>query len=252
MYKDIATALDSHEIRYYIVYGSAIGTIREKGFVPWDDDMDLAVMEEDIPLVDKILKDDLDSEKYYYCPKGADYHPHVILKSEDMISKLRDRTAPFIDIFIIAPYPSKRRRVFPYKIAMWCELLSSNVIDRIGSVTIVRLFSWMVPFFGKIRNMISNSDTEYTTIVDYYFKKCIFKKSDYGKPVLKTFEDTTVPLPKEYDMMLKKIYGDYMSPPPEDERRGSTGFPCSALQEYIIKHPESKLEPCIFNKHHKR
>ena len=70
MYKDIKTVLERNNIRFYSHFGTSIGAIRHNGFIPWDDDMDLLIWEEDLDRVRNILTTELDQDRYYYMTHG--------------------------------------------------------------------------------------------------------------------------------------------------------------------------------------
>ena len=53
MYKDVKSVLEENEIKFYVHFGTAIGAVRHDGFIPWDDDIDIAVWREDIPRIDR-------------------------------------------------------------------------------------------------------------------------------------------------------------------------------------------------------
>lgn len=241
MYKDVASVLDANNIRFYLIYGSAIGAVRHKGFVPWDDDMDIAVMERDIERMGEVLERDLDPDKYYFHRSRADYHPHVIRKSPDMEEDLRQKKSVFLDIYIISGYPKGAIRKQLHKIASWGELGTAHVINLMDTMPTHRLFSWTVRMFASLRRFAIGKDTTYTTIVGFFFKRCVFDESIYGEPTMVPFEDTYAPLPQGYDEMLRSVYGDYMTPPPEDKRKGASGFPSSILQDYILDRREGKV-----------
>ena len=101
----VSNVCEHLNLKFFMVHGSLLGTIRNHKFVPDDDDIDIAVMESDLDKVHKVLANELDSEKYYYHKSRADYHPHVILKSHNTEDDLRQMKSVFLDIFIISGYP---------------------------------------------------------------------------------------------------------------------------------------------------
>lgn len=235
MYEDIRKILESNGITFYIHFGTAIGALRHNGFIPWDDDIDLAVWEEDLDKVNRILSEQLDKERYYYHVPSADTHPHVIAKSDDFKNDLQMRKLPFIDIFPISKYPSEKIRQALCNAFIWGNVCSIWVIDHVDSIHIHKMISWIPNVFKHLADMIVNKDSDLTVIYATEFKDYIFKRETYGNPVMHVFETTNAPLPERYDEMLSSIYGDYMTPPPESERKGAGGFPCGAYKDYIMK-----------------
>ncbi len=127
-YKDIARLFDGAGIRYYAAYGTAIGALRHKGFIPWDDDLDIAIYADDLDRASEVLSGGLDPEKYYYHVPSADSHPHVIVKTPDFDAALREHRVTFIDIFLLLDYPDsavRRGLMFPF---VGFELLSHKII----------------------------------------------------------------------------------------------------------------------------
>lgn len=127
-YKDIARVLDGAGIRYYAAYGTAIGTVRHRGFIPWDDDLDLAISADDLDRANEALSSGLDPQRYYYHVPSADSHPHVVIRTPDFDSALREKRVSFIDIFLLLGYPDtvvRRALMFP---SIGFELLSHKVI----------------------------------------------------------------------------------------------------------------------------
>ena len=97
-FKAISAVLERHGVTYYGVYGTAIGAVRHNGFIPWDDDLDIGIFAKDLDLVSKILKEELDPDKFYYHQPSADSHPHVIYKGPDFEERLKNRSVSFIDL----------------------------------------------------------------------------------------------------------------------------------------------------------
>ena len=235
MYEDIKKILDSNSIEFYIHFGTAIGAIRHNGFIPWDDDIDLAVWEEDLDRINEVLSEQLDKERYYYHIPSADTHIHVIAKSDDFEKDLKKKRLPFIDIFPISRYPSKKVRQFFCNAFIWGDICSIWAIDHIDSIYIHKLFSWIPGAFKRLADLTVNKDSNFTVIYATEFKDYIFRKEVYGKPIEHKFETTTAPLPERYDELLTSIFGDYMTPPPEEDRKGAGGFPCGAYKDYVME-----------------
>lgn len=244
MYKDVKAILDEHGIRFYVHFGTAIGALRHNGFIPWDDDIDLFIWREDLNKVNRVLSAELDPRRYYYHIPSADDHPHVVFRSDDMEDALREQRAPFIDLFVIEPYPEGRLRRIMADIAIMGSSYSIWAIDRIDSMRIHRMISWIPGMFSRIGHMVCEKNTSMTVIYCTGFRKLRFPAASYDGAYMHAFEDTEVPLPGGVDGMLRSVFGDYMTPPPEDQRAGASGFPCSILKDYIAEmHGHNRCVP---------
>ena len=233
MYKDIKQILESEGIRFYGIYGTALGAVRENGMVPWDDDIDLGVFEEDLPKVNEVLSKKLDSSRYYYHIPSADTHPHVFKRTGNFEQDLKDKKAPFIDIFVIERFPSKgiRKSLSRFNVRLYMLGMSLTYIpnSNIGQV----LVRWVPKAIKKFNKILVDKDSEETVLYEEDYRKTFHSRSIYGTPVMHTFEDTEIPIPEKWDEMLTSMYGDYMTPPPEDKRSGATGYPHRAYQDLI-------------------
>lgn len=239
MYKDIARILDEHGIRYYLCYGSAIGAVRHNGFIPWDDDMDIWVWEEDLSEIKRLLQKELDPDHYYYHDSRADTHPHVIYRGADFEKELADKTAPFIDLFPLVPYPERRFRRILSDMMIWGLHASVTAMDHIGPLWLYRNMLWIPKMFKKVASMLVEDGSDSRTIYTTEFRNEIFRSECFGEPVAHVFEDTTCYLAERNDELLTHIFGDYMTPPPEDKRTGAKGFPLSALKDYVLDQREN-------------
>ena len=235
MYKDVKEILERHDIRFYVQFGTAIGALRHDGFIPWDDDIDLLVWEDDLPRINKVLSEELDRELYYYHIPTSDTHPHVIFRGDDLQRGLKERDAPFIDLFPLCRYPSTKARSSLANVFIWGNVGSIWAIDHVDSISMHRVISWIPSVFKKLADRMVDCDSDMTVVYATEFKDYIFPQSFFGEPVMHVFEDTEVPLPCEVDAMLTAIYGDYMTPPPEDKRIGAGGFPCCAYIDYVLE-----------------
>ncbi len=233
MYGDISEILNSHHIRFYMGYGSALGAVRHSGFIPWDNDIDLLVWEDDLPAIKKAFAESLDPEKYYYHEPKADTHPHVILKEGDFEKNLKDKAAPFIDIFPLVRYPDRKFRKCLSFLTIGSMQAVITAMDRVGSHLFYKCARWTVPVLKKLSEILRNEDTKDVTVLSTTFYREVCPAAYFGKPSLHPFENTEAPLPKEYDRILRDYYGDYMELPPENKRTGATGYPCCVYFDYL-------------------
>lgn len=233
MMRDITDVLDRNGITYYGVFGTAIGAIRHHGFIPWDDDIDLAVFEEDSPRVNEVLDRELDRERYYFHIPSADTHCHVMSRGTDFIGSANRRETPFIDIFVLNRYPSSKIRGIMVEPLIYGFVHMMAIINRVKWTWLHRLLCPIPRYFKRLALFITEPDTPNTVIYSEGFRKNKFPKASYGTPKLYEFEGMQLPLAEKVDEILTAQYGDYMTPPPEDKRSGAGGFPASVVKDYI-------------------
>ncbi len=231
-YKAIASILEKHRITFYGMYGTTIGAIRHNGFIPWDDDLDIAINSCDLDRVNEVLSAELDAKKYYYHSPSADTHPHVIIKTSDFDLALKERRLPFIDIFVLISHPdSIIRRALSYPFVGF-ELLSNKIIDRTESRGVKEIFYKVMALSRKFIRFYSKPNSKKVCARGVYVSMNAWDRSIFREPVMHAFEDTEIPLPTDYEKFLKEYYGDYMTPPPEDKRGGATGYPYGLIDDY--------------------
>jgi len=134
-----------HELRYNISFGTLLGAVRHKGFIPWDDDIDVTMPAEDFDRLDEIMQEELDPEKYYFrCPANEENN-HLIFKhlerkgtvyTKPGREKLTRQIGVFMDIFPM--YPSARfwladwihaRICRHFRTALWATVGADSVTD---------------------------------------------------------------------------------------------------------------------------
>ncbi len=222
-----------HEIWYTLTSGSVLGAIRHSGFIPWDTDMDVFVKIGDMEKLRAALLNDLPKEmKLHIRGREPGYHP-----SFDRLS-LKGVPHEFVhlDIFplIGAPANEKERLRFTktcfytYKILRWKHINTKlfrrrkSVVMRFLKYMVIALIkavmslvpdSFICRQYARLENKYSFDTAEYVYTIGsgYGFKECL-PKSVIVDSILVPFEDTMLPVPRQYHAYLTNVYGDYMVP----------------------------------------
>ena len=231
-----------HGIVYFFDSGCLIGAAREHDFIPWDDDMDIAIMREDYIRLKPILQENLAPqykliEPNDYAPYFYDFIPRLI----DTTVQLRNKTEEdrayknyqncmSIDFVILDKVPdakwkqsliklkckyyyglarSKRYSVKNEKLT-WREKLLASLCALIGKkISLERLIQLYENNTTKYAALKTDSIIRSNSIL-YFIRFC--KIIDYSEVVYLPFHGNYAPAPVGYDTILKQLYGDYMTP----------------------------------------
>ncbi len=233
--------LDENGLRFYLTEGTLLGAIRHKGFIPWDDDIDIAMLREDYDRLVQLAREgkippELNFDALENNPKhwvlGAKMQlvrktPYI----QHKVTKLSHCNGPYVDIFPIDYW--NRPAGFKYSIANICVKLSRRMLFiKTGYSTatkkkpiriLMRLFlpfvknNWIEKFAIKNMKKFYDGNRKYAVnLCSYYpYYKEIFPTGFFGEPKYVEFEGEMMPVPCEYDYMLKTVYGkNYDTIPP--------------------------------------
>ena len=237
---EIKKVCDEENITYYMVCGTLLGAVRHKGFIPWDDDLDIAMPRADfnkfISICEKKLPENLrliwhTTDMRYWDGFAKVHNTNTVFLEYDYKNRYCE-TGIYVDIFPLddaEKYGATVERQKKY--SKFCFLMMrEKVLPHAGSRfsdAVKRQAGNVIPnqILRKIQENILTKNNEkgfeyYSSFGSFYsIKKQTIPKSWYGKPVLLSFEGRSYNAPEKYALILERIYGkDYMQLPPEEKR----------------------------------
>lgn len=227
----------AHDIKYCITYGTMIGAIRHKGYIPWDDDADISMLREEYEKF-KAVTHELDPQICYFQDHTTDpeyrWGYGKLRRTGTTFIRagqehLKCKTGVFIDIFPLDDVPSgyfskriQAFRCFVFRKILWSEVgkYSAKGLEKwcyqvLSKIPIKVVFAQLEKLSSKSRN---DSPNHVRTLTFPLFRKHDLKKEWLLDRCEYEFEQHYFFGPMDYDGYLKSQYGDYMIPPPEDQR----------------------------------
>ena len=225
-------------LKYYLLHGTLLGAVRHKGFIPWDDDIDVGMMRSDYEIFlqegQKLLPNNLfvqasatDPEYFLWFAKIRNVNTTFIEKTTQNISICH---GVFIDLFPLDYYPEDRLsqiRIQFYR--KWivrrisCELLlpdSDKMLRKLKCIFLRVLMPSLISVLQKRDSLFLYTKAS-SLIVNYggTFRE-ILPTEWFGDGCMLQFEDRMYRVPVAYQQYLSHVYGDYLTLPPPELRKG--------------------------------
>jgi len=250
---DIAKEIDKvcreNDINYSLAYGSLIGAVRHKAFVPWDDDIDIVMPRPDYEKFKKIFK----SDKYIFLDSSLSDDCYIAFGRVCDVTDTEDKslcpwhgksikTGVFVDIFPLDAAPEKEEdfaaqyeelhRRYDYMVRV--RATKANASDAFNLHAHLRILRHKLRDLDKLNADAPSMMREFREMMtadeygaDPYLaqKGCAndpcfrFRLSELKDTMPMKFEDTELMVPVNYDRVLTKLFGNYMQLPPEEDRK---------------------------------
>lgn len=243
MMKEFDKFCRENKIKYYLAGGTLLGAVRHKGFIPWDDDVDIMMLRKDydklIALKSKIKNENPERQLVSVRDKtfARDYARYIRKDYSKIENHVEENDCPYLgmDIFPILFVPTidflywlHVKFYYIFRVLMSiatskantgttkCRRIIRNILrpltQMIGKYRIAR---WCETIGGIYHKFCKQSVAAMSGAAGL---KERWKYSDCKEQIELNFEDTQFWAPLNYDIHLKTLYGDYMKLPPEDKR----------------------------------
>lgn len=247
----VAEFCDKNEINYWIDCGTLLGAIRHKGYIPWDDDIDVGMLRDDYNKFMKLFNQNnsrykfvcIENSPQFYLPYGKVCDTRTILFEPD---EQGYKLAVNIDIFVYDNAPNEENIV--EKMFDKRDSLSKrfSIVHSKGKPTgnlgvrtmkYVRRYIYRCLYYPNIiQKMVENSRLYENKITERVGNFSAYARMVCHKRVFDTFidvefEGNLYKAPIGYDEWLKAFYGEYMELPPLEKRVTHHSFVAYIKQE---------------------
>ena len=250
--REIISICENNGLMYFLTGGSLLGAVRHHGIIPWDDDIDIAMPRKDYEKFKSILMNSsFDNIEVGTYEVSDDYYL-TFVKLFDKHSTLVEYEEPFylggifVDVFPLDLVPDDflEREKFLKKYYFYRDILGRINTDwsklkwNFPSMNTVKKINGIITkfFFERYRNRIIKKldllarqyeNEDYSTIINLcgaWRLKEMGRKEIFSDYKLVDFDGMKVRIPIGFDEYLTNIYGDYMTPPPENKRESHHSY----------------------------
>lgn len=251
--EEVDRVCKKHHISYSVEGGTLLGAVRHQGFIPWDDDVDIAMVRSEYRKFCKVCKKELNTEKYFFQNHDTDPeyrwgYAKVLKKGTSFVrygqEHMKMRRGVYVEIFPMDGIPKRyiERKIYNF-LRVCCRKIMWSEVGKVSCK------SWgMRMWFGLLNRIPVNKafamldflsrkyderKSQYVTCLsfpDCWVKgKLGFKREYYLNTKRMLFEGKEINVPRKEKELLVTLYGrNYMTPPPVKDR--ATHIPASSFE----------------------
>ena len=265
----------SNGLQYFASGGTALGAVRHKGFIPWDDDVDIVLYRKDYNRLKELAAAGAFPEPFFFQTPATDsgYSKGFsrLRNSETTLIPFMDYSMKcnhgvFIDIFPLDAVPDSEfllktqcasLRIYRGVMNAYSRYISgldgeaASLAKKVGYAALKQVFrspkfsiKSVYDKFEQIAAKYENTKHEKVGVISAFFasKRLIWDKDCWENPVYIPFENTEIPVPENVDKMLTHQYGDYMTPVKAPTMHGEMVFSADIPYEQFLRENDEPLK----------
>ena len=241
LFREVSRVCEEHHLRYWITYGTLLGAVRHKGYIPWDDDFDIMMPRADYQKLIRLQKEFKAPYFFQTTQNDVDYYSSFArLRNSNTTGILvspnnRCNNGIYIDIYPLDGAPkTPLKRKWVLFLNQTRNVLAHAYVFNINPSKLTRLAHKIlhlpfVPYdpvktYKKVNGTAAKvkwKDADRVGLIAFPFKygeEYLSDKKNFRKTVWLDYEFMKMPAPAGYDQFLRDNYGEYMEFPPVEDR----------------------------------